>query len=93
MHQCKSTWLCLPGWPSSGKPQDARRRSLLPLASLVDEEPQASIRPEKQVDVFPAEIETSQTELGDCLDPIERESEAQVLIREQLFDDPSNARL
>jgi hypothetical protein len=68
-------------------------RSLLPLASLVDEEPQASIRPAKQVDDFPAEIETSQTELGDCLVPIERKSEAQVLIRKQLFDDLSNARL
>jgi hypothetical protein len=38
----------------------------------VTQEPQTSIRPAKEVDVFPAEIETSQTELGDCLDPIER---------------------
>jgi hypothetical protein len=59
----------------------------------VTQEPQTSIRPAKQVDVFPAEIETSQTEIGDCLDPIERKSEAQVLIREQMLDDLSNARL
>jgi hypothetical protein len=47
----------------------------------------------KQVDVVPAEIKTSQTELGDCLDAIERKSDPQVLIREQLFHDFSNDRL
>jgi hypothetical protein len=59
----------------------------------VIQEPQTSIRPAKQIDVFPAEIEAAQTELGDCLDLIMRKSDAQVLIREQLFDDLSNARL
>jgi hypothetical protein len=59
----------------------------------VIQEPHTSIRPAKQNDVFPAEIETSQTELGDCLDLIVRKSDAQVLIREQLLDDLLNARL
>ena len=59
----------------------------------VTQEPQTSIRPAKQVDVFPGEIETSQTELGDCLEPIERKSKPQVLIGEQLFYDSSNGSL
>jgi hypothetical protein len=65
-----------------------------PFASRdVTQEPHTSISPAKQVDVVPAEIKTSQTELGDCLDAIERKSEPQVLIREQLLHDPSYDRL
>jgi hypothetical protein len=57
----------------------------------VTEEPHPSIRPAKQVDVFPAEIRTLQKELGDRLDAIDRKSDPQALIREQLLHDLSNA--
>ena len=61
--------------------------------TCVAQEPQTSIRPAKEVDLVAGELETSQTQLGDRLHPIERKSDAQVLIGEQLLDDHSNARL
>jgi hypothetical protein len=60
---------------------------------FVAQEPETSIRPAKEVDLLAGELDTSQTQLGDRLDLIERKSDAQVLIGEQLLDDRSNARL
>ena len=50
------------------------------------------IGPAKEVDLVAREIETSQAQFGDRLDRVERESDAPVLIGEQLVDDHSNAR-
>jgi hypothetical protein len=65
---------------------------VLPLAYyFVLEEPQAIIRPAKEVDLVAGEIGTSQTQLGDRFDPVERKSHAQDLVGEQLVDDCSNS--
>jgi hypothetical protein len=66
---------------------------VLSFASYFAQEPETSIRPAKEVDLLAGELDTSQTQLGDRLDLIERKSDAQVLIGEQLLDDRSNARL
>jgi hypothetical protein len=68
--------------------------TLLTVARLsgVSQEPQTSIRPAEQIDLVRAEIDTSQTQLGDRLNPVERKSDSQVLIGEQLLDNHSNAR-
>jgi hypothetical protein len=67
---------------------------VLPFAShVVAQEPQTSIRPAKEVDLVAGELDTSQTQLGHRLDPIERKPDAQALIGEQLLDDGSNTRL
>jgi hypothetical protein len=79
---------------SQGKPHDARRSSVLPFAAhFVAQEPQTIIRLPKEVDLIAGELDTSQTQLGDRLEPIERKPDAQVLIGEQLLDDRSNTRL
>ena len=53
--------------------------SVLPFAShFVLEEPQTSIRPAKEIGLVVGELGTSQTELGERLDLIERKSYAQV---------------
>jgi hypothetical protein len=67
--------------------------SVLPFPSHgLTQEPQISIRPGEQFDLVLTEIEASQKQLGEHLHPVERKSDAQVLIGEQLPDDQSNAR-
>jgi hypothetical protein len=67
---------------------------LPPFASdFVSQEPQASIRLAKKVDLVARELDTSHTQIGDCLDPLERKSDPQVLIGEQRLYDRSDVRL
>jgi hypothetical protein len=66
-------------------------RSVLPFASHgLTQEPQISIRPGEQFDLVLTEIEASQKQLGHRLHPVERKSDTQVLVGEQLLDDPCN---
>jgi hypothetical protein len=60
---------------------------------FVSQEPQASIRLAKKVDLVAGELDTSHTQIGDRLDPLERKSDPQVLIGEQRLNNRSNVRL
>ena len=62
-----------------------RDRSVLRCASQgASQEPHTSIGPAQEIDLVAGKIETSQAQLGDRFHPVERKSDAQVLIGEQL---------
>jgi hypothetical protein len=66
--------------------------SLLGLpAHGVTQEPHTSVRSEKKVYLVAREIETVQKQLGDRPDAVERKSDAQLFIGEELLDDYSNS--
>jgi hypothetical protein len=56
-------------------------------------EPQASIRSVEQVDLFLAQFATSQAEFCQRFHAIDAESDSQVFLGEQSFDDVSNGLL
>jgi hypothetical protein len=84
MNQGQSTW------PFCFAPDDARSSLLRRASHGASQEPHTSIGPAQEIDLVAGEIEASQKQLSDGVHPVERKSDAQVLIGEQLVDDHSN---
>ena len=56
-------------------------------------EPQARIGSAEQVDLVSGQFTPAHAEFCDCFHPIDKESDPQVFIAEQSFDDVSNGLL
>ena len=56
-------------------------------------EPQARIGSAEQVDIISAQFTAASAKFCDCLHPIDKESDPQVFVGEQSFDDVSNGLL
>jgi hypothetical protein len=71
--------------------QDAPVSVLRSAAQGAPQEPHTRVCPAEEIDLVAGEIDASQKQIGDRLHRIERKSDAQVFIGEQLLDDHSNA--
>ena len=71
--------------------QDGPASVLRLAAQGAPQEPHTRICPAEEIDLVAGEIDASQKQIGDRLHRIERKSDAQVFIGEQLLDDHSNA--